>query len=71
MINSAIQKIMEALANGEKVVIIGFGSIEVAERSARTCRNPKTGDKVQVPATRVPRFSAGKELKELVGVIEE
>ena len=58
--------ISDALAAGDKVQVAGFGAFEVREREARTCRNPKTGESVEVSATRVPVFKAGKALKEKV-----
>lgn len=58
--------IAQALANEEKVQIIGFGTFEARERSARTGRNPQTGEEIHLPATKVPAFKAGKELKEAV-----
>ena len=54
------------LANGEKVQIVGFGSFEVRERSARTGRNPQTGEELQIGARKVPVFRPGKALKESV-----
>ena len=58
--------IMDAVASGEKVVLIGFGSFEVKERSARTGRNPSTGEPLEIPAAKVPVFKAGKAFKEKV-----
>lgn len=54
----------EALANGESVQIAGFGTFAAKARPARTCRNPKTGEAIQVPASRAAAFSAGKALKD-------
>ena len=51
---------------GDKVTLVGFGSFESRERKAREGRNPKTGDKMEIPATRVPAFSAGKLFKDRV-----
>lgn len=65
-INSAIEVLRDALSNGDKVTIVGFGSLEVVDRPSRTCRNPKTGDAIKVPATKAVRFSVGKDLKEVV-----
>jgi DNA-binding protein HU-beta len=50
----------------DKVTLVGFGSFESRERKAREGRNPKTGDKMEIPATRVPAFSAGKLFKDRV-----
>ncbi|MFK4293046.1 DNA-binding protein HU-beta [Bacillus sp. RC240] len=58
--------ITNALANEEKVQILGFGTFEVRERSARTGRNPQTGEEMQIAASKVPAFKAGKELKAAV-----
>jgi integration host factor subunit beta len=56
----------EALSKGDRIEIRGFGSFSLNYRPPRTGRNPKTGDKVQVPAKYVPHFKAGKELRERV-----
>ena len=58
--------IAEALKNGEKVQLVGFGTFEVKEKAARECRNPRTGETVKVPATKRPVFTAGKALKDSV-----
>lgn len=58
-----LASIAEALAAGEKVNLVGFGTFEVRERAARIARNPQTGEPVEVPATKVPAFKAGKGLK--------
>ena len=54
----------EELKKGEKVQMVGFGTFEVTERSAREGRNPQTGDKMEIKASRSPRFKAGKALKD-------
>ncbi len=66
VITAAIETIMEAVSEGDKVTLVGFGSFESRERKAREGRNPKTGDKMEIPATKVPAFSAGKLFKEMV-----
>ncbi|MEO0537864.1 MAG: HU family DNA-binding protein [Cyanobacteria bacterium P01_A01_bin.123] len=66
VITAAIESIMEAVSEGEKVTLVGFGSFEPRERKEREGRNPKTGDTMVIPATRVPAFSAGKLFKEKV-----
>ncbi len=66
IVNTVFQSITDSLAEGDKVEIRGFGSFRTRERNARTARNPKSGEKVEVPAKKVPFFKAGKELKELV-----
>lgn len=58
--------ITEAVAGGDKIVLVGFGSFEARDRKAREGRNPKTGDKMDIPATVVPAFSAGKQFKDAV-----
>ncbi|WP_144499363.1 HU family DNA-binding protein [Bacillus sp. FDAARGOS_235] len=67
---TAIQAVLDAitntLADEEKVQILGFGTFEVRERSARTGRNPQTGEEIQIAASKAPAFKAGKELKEAV-----
>ncbi|MBK5431513.1 HU family DNA-binding protein [Bacillus mycoides] len=63
---AVLDVITNALENEEKVQIIGFGTFEVRERSARTGRNPQTGEEMQIAASKVPAFKAGKELKEAV-----
>lgn len=54
------------IANGGKVSLVGFGTFEVSERAAREGRNPQTGAVVQIPATKAPKFKAGKALKDIV-----
>ncbi|MGU3372395.1 HU family DNA-binding protein [Bacillus mycoides] len=63
---AVLDAITNALANEEKVQIIGFGTFEVRERSARIGRNPQTGEEMQIAASKAPAFKAGKELKEAV-----
>ena len=64
--NTVFDSIIEALHNGDKIELRGFGSFRLRERKARVGRNPKTGETVQVPTKKVPYFKAGKELKELI-----
>ena len=66
VITATIDAIMEAVAEGQKVTLVGFGSFEPRERKEREGRNPKTGDTMVIPATTVPAFSAGKLFKEKV-----
>ena len=56
----------DALKKGEKIALIGFGTFEAKERKARTSRNPRTGEAVQVAASTAPAFKAGKEFKDKV-----
>ena len=65
-VEAVFDSIQEFLAEEEKVQLIGFGTFEVRERAARKGRNPQTGGEIQIPATKVPAFKAGKNLKEAV-----
>jgi DNA-binding protein HU-beta len=65
-LTALLETITEKVADGDKVILIGFGTFELRERSAREGRNPKTGDKVDIPAAKVPIFSAGKAFREAV-----
>jgi DNA-binding protein HU-beta len=60
------QVVTEALKGGEEVRITGFGKFSVRERKAREGRNPQTGEKMKIPASKVPAFSAGNALKEAI-----
>ncbi len=68
VLSAAVDAIQEAVAAGDKVTLVGFGSFEPRQRAAREGRNPRTGESMQLPATRVPAFSAGKMFKEKVAV---
>ncbi len=59
-----LEGVVEALRNGEKVELRGFGSFRIRQRGSRIGRNPKTGEKVQVPAKKIPYFKPGKDLRE-------
>ena len=61
-----IDTVTEELKNGGKVQLVGFGSFEVVERAARTGRNPKDGSTIQIPASKAPKFKAGRSLKDIV-----
>lgn len=65
-LSAAIEALTEAMAAGEKVQLMGFGSFEVKERAARTVRNPQTGEPVEVAAYNTVQFHAGKGLKDAV-----
>ena len=65
-VNSAVNAITEALKNGEKVSLVGFGTFEVRERPERKGRNPKTKQEITIPASKLPAFKAGKALKDAV-----
>lgn len=56
----------DALKNGDKIQLVGFGTFEVSERAAREGRNPKTGESMKIEACKTPKFKAGKALKDLV-----
>ena len=62
-LDAAIAAITSALQKGDKVQLVGFGTFEVRERAAREGKNPQTGEKIKIAATKVPAFKAGKALK--------
>jgi len=66
IVDTVFRSIIEALHRGEKIELRGFGSFRLRKREPRKGRNPKTGDKVDVPPKKVPYFKPGKELKELI-----
>lgn len=66
VVNTVFDSIEEALRDGDKVEIRGFGSFTIRERLAREARNPKSGEVVSIPSKRTPFFKTGKELKERV-----
>jgi len=65
-VNAVFESIMETLAKGDKVQLVGFGTFEVRERKQREGRNPATGETITIPALNVPVFKAGKAFKERV-----
>ena len=65
-VNAAFEAITAALVAGDKVQLVGFGSFETKERNARIGRNPRTKEEIEIPASRVPAFKAGKALKDAV-----
>lgn len=65
-LNAFMDTVKEELQAGKKVQLVGFGTFEVTTRAARESRNPQTGAKMQLPATKTPKFKAGKPLKEAV-----
>ncbi len=65
-LKALIEVVSEELKKGEKIQLIGFGTFEVAERAARTGKNPQTGKAIKIPASKAPKFKAGKALKEAV-----
>ena len=66
VLTAALDVITDAMKEGEKVQLVGFGSFEVKARAARIGRNPKTKEAIEIPASRVPVFKAGKALKDQV-----
>lgn len=65
-VDSAISAMTDALKKGEQVSLVGFGTFTVRERAARTGRNPQTGESIQIAASKIPGFKAGKALKDAV-----
>ena len=65
-LNAFVEVVNDALVAGDKVQVVGFGSFEVKERPARTARNPRNGEEIQIEASKAPVFKAGKALKENV-----
>lgn len=65
-VDAALKTIEEQLARGGEITLTGFGKFHVADRSARQGRNPQTGATIEIKASRVPRFSAGSKLKQVV-----
>jgi integration host factor subunit beta len=66
IVNIVFDSIVDSLRQGEKIELRGFGSFRLRSRKSRTGRNPKTGEKVEVPSKKIPYFKPGKELKELI-----
>ncbi|MBQ1890697.1 HU family DNA-binding protein [Selenomonas caprae] len=65
-VNALFDSVQDALTAGDKVQMIGFGTFEVKERAARKGRNPRTGQDIEIPASKNPVFKAGKALKDAV-----
>ncbi|MDI6710703.1 MAG: HU family DNA-binding protein [Thermoanaerobacterales bacterium] len=63
---AVLDSVGEALAKNDKVQLVGFGTFEIRERAARKGRNPQTGEEIEIAATRVPVFKAGKALRDAV-----
>ena len=66
IVTAMVDTIIEAVSTGDKISLVGFGNFEVRNRQAREGRNPKTGEKMQIAASRVPAFAPGKAFKERV-----
>jgi len=65
-VNAFTNVVADALVDGDRVQIVGFGTFEVSERAARTGRNPKTGETIEIGASKSPKFKAGKALKDAI-----
>jgi DNA-binding protein HU-beta len=65
-VDAVISSVTKALKKGDSVTVVGFGTFQVRERAARTGRNPKTGDTINIAASKNPAFKAGKALKDAV-----
>jgi len=66
VVEGVFETITGCLKTEDKVVVAGFGSFEISHRAARTGRNPRTGEPIPIPASKAPKFKAGKALKEAV-----
>ena len=65
-VKACTDTVAEQLKAGEKIQLVGFGTFEVAERAARTGKNPQTGEAIKIPASKAPKFKAGKALKDSI-----
>ncbi len=65
-LDTTIDSIRIAMKKGQKVTLVGFGTFSVSKRKARKGRNPRTGEEIKIPATKAPKFTAGKTLKDAV-----
>jgi DNA-binding protein HU-beta len=65
-VDSVVDNVTQTLKKGDQVTLVGFGTFSVKERAARTGRNPQTGETIQIAASKVPGFKAGKALKDAV-----
>ncbi len=66
VMDAAIETVTDTLMDGDKVSLVGFGTFQVSNRKARTGQNPQTGEKIEIPARRVPKFTPGKTLKDKI-----
>lgn len=66
LINTTLESIVKSVAKGNKVTLVGFGTFEGRKRKQRKGRNPQTGQEIEIPASTVPKFSAGKQFKQSV-----
>jgi DNA-binding protein HU-beta len=65
-LNTFVDSVTSALKRGDRVALVGFGTFSTTKRKARVARNPRTGERIQVPAKRAPKFKAGRDLKKAV-----
>ena len=65
-LNAVLESVVAALAAGDKVSLVGFGAFEVKTRAARVGHNPRTNEQIEIPASKIPQFKAGKALKDAV-----
>lgn len=65
-IDAALDSIKAGLKKGQKITLVGFGTFSISKRKARKGRNPRTGEEIKIPAAKIPKFSAGKSLKDAV-----
>lgn len=65
-LDAALDAVKASLKKGQKVTLVGFGTFSVSKRKARKGRNPRTGAEIKIPATKVPKFTAGQTLKDAV-----
>ncbi len=66
LVNAFTETVAEALKDGDKVQLIGFGTFEISERKARTGRNPRTGESMKIKASKAPKFKPGKAFKDAI-----
>lgn len=64
VVNALVDVVVEALADGQEVALVGFGTFKVSERAARTARNPQTGETIEIAASKAPTFKVSKALKD-------
>ena len=67
VVAAVLDEIKDALKKGDKVQLVGFGSFEVRAKAARTGKNPRTGETINIPASKAPAFKAGKAFKDYIG----
>ena len=65
-LNAFTDTVSDALREGNKIQLVGFGTFEVSERTERTGRNPQSGETMVIPASKIPKFKAGKALKDVI-----